>query len=177
HTALLLIGAQNGHPAMVKPANEEKTAWHHLPPRGDRVALSLLIPDPEDEAKRIERPISDFIRRSEHAAEAEGGVSDDEAREAIAEAFDGFLFTGSQIAEADDGRRLYLADESGHVVSISTFGDEVLGLPSRVSQDNNALAWSADPTHLPKVGTEVTLRLTLQPPPDAPDKFDEDDAD
>ena len=59
----------------------------------------------------------------------------------------------------------YLADRSGHVISIATFGDELLCLPEVHSQDNGALMWRIDPTHLPKPGTKVTLRLRFQKAP------------
>ena len=52
-----------------------------------------------------------------------------------------------------------LADVQGNVISISTFGDEVLCLPGMHSRDNDALTWEADPRELPDVGTSVTLRL------------------
>ena len=65
----------------------------------------------------------------------------------------------------DQGNKRYSAEESGHVVSISTFGDEVVCLPDHMSKDNNALVWEVDPTHLPAVGTKVVLRLTLEKKP------------
>lgn len=164
HAALLLIGAENGHPAMVKPANEEKTEWLHLPPRGDEIAVSLVYPDPENKEKMIERPISDFLKR----AERNGGLEpeDPDDLEDPAEVFDAFIFAGSVVVKQQDGDQQYLADVNGNVVSISTFGDEVLCLPMQVSQENSALVWSVNDEHLPEVGTKVLLRLTLKQPPD-----------
>ena len=164
HTALLLIGAQNGHPARVKPANEERTQWLHLPPKGDPIGVSLVYPDPEDEKKTIERPISDFIKR----AERDLALDPDEQADLDdpAKVFDTFVFAGSVLIEREGQERQYLADQSGNIVSISTFGDEVLCLPSRVSSENAALVWSVNDKHLPKVGTKVRLRLTLKTEPD-----------
>jgi len=167
HAALLLIGANNGNPAMIKPANEEKTRWIHLPPRGDPIGVSLVFQDPEDEKKQVERPISDFLKR----AEQEGGFAPEgedagEEAEGAAELFDSFLFAGSQVIDDPDAGRLYVADQSGNVISISTFGDELLCLPTRHSQENNALSWAVDSTHLPKVGAKVILRLTLKELPE-----------
>lgn len=159
HASLLLIGATNGHPARVKPANEERTQWLHLPPSGDPIKVSLVYPDPEDEKKTIERPISDFLKRADRdpalAPEEQEDVDDP------AKVFDTFVFAGSVLLEREGQERQYLADETGNVVSISTFGDELLCLPSRQSQENAALVWAVDDKHLPKVGTKVTLRLTL----------------
>ena len=39
HTALLLLGANNGNPAMRRPVDEQKTRWIHVPPRGDPVGI------------------------------------------------------------------------------------------------------------------------------------------
>lgn len=159
HAALLLIGANNGHPARVKPANEEKTEWIHLPPRGDRIAISLVYPDPENKDKTIERPISDFLKRSDRdpAFNQNGQEEADDS----AKVFKTFLFAGSVLIDEQGDERSYLADQSGNVISISTFGDELLCLPGRMSQENSALVWSVDNKHLPKVGTKVKLRLTL----------------
>jgi hypothetical protein len=166
HTALLLIGAENGHPAMVKPANEEKTEWLRLPPRGDPISVSLVYPDPENKDKSIERPISDFIKRAEGDPALE---KDEEEMEDPAKVFDTFVFAGSILRQNEKGERQYLADVNGNVVSISTFGDEVLCLPAQISQDNAALVWSVNSKHLPAVGTKVKLRLTLKEKPKDPE--------
>ena len=159
HAAMLLIGAENGRPAMVKPANKKKTQWLHLPPRGDRIAVSLVYPDPQNKEKTIQRPISDFLKRSERGE----AVEDDEQGEfeGPAKVFEFFIFAGSILTDPEEGERQYLADASGNVVSISTFGDELLCLPTKVSQENSALVWAVDDKHLPAVGTKVTLRFTL----------------
>ena len=159
HAALLLIGANNGHPAQAKPANEEKTQWIHLPPRGDPITVSLVYPDPEDKDKTIERPISDFLKRAERdsAFEQDGQEEADDS----AKVFKTFLFAGSVLIDGEGDERRYLADQSGNVISISTFGDELLCLPARVTQENSALVWTIENKHLPKVGTKVKLRLTL----------------
>jgi hypothetical protein len=73
-----------------------------------------------------------------------------------------FLFAGSHLRDNGKGPRQYLADLSGHVISIVTFGDELLCLPGVQSHANGALMWQVDSTHLPKVGTKVTLRLRPQ---------------
>ncbi len=164
HAALLLIGADNGHPAMAKPANEERTEWIHLPPRGDEILVSLVYPDPEDEQKTIERPIGDFLKRAERDPAPNPGV--EEAADGPAKVFEVFLFAGSVLVDREGEERTYVADQSGNVISISTFGDELLCLPSRVSQENSALVWSVDDKHLPKVGTKVSLRLKLKEQPD-----------
>lgn len=153
HAALLLIGAQAGNPAMRKALDEEGTRWAHLPPRGQPVKVSLVIPKEGGEV--VERPISDFIAPSED----ESGLQDASATEAKFP--DTFLFVGSQLHGEGEGKQ-YLGDLSGHVASIATFGDEVLSLSEIHAQDNGSLAWQIKPDSLPELGTKVILRLRPQ---------------
>ena len=164
HTALLLLGAKNGHPAMRRAVDEEMTRWVNLPPRGDPVDVFLVVED--EDGKPIERPISDFVLHSKqridevdgevHVAPEEQSKDNDQKSPRFPNTF---LFTGSQLIHRGDGPRRYLADESGDVISIATFGDEVLSLPYRQTKANNALSWRANPKTLPDVGARVTLRL------------------
>jgi hypothetical protein len=156
HTALLLLGANSGHPAMQTQVNAEGTEWRLLPPRGDLIDVSLVFTAADGE--QVVRPITDFVARTEDPfAERH---ADDLPADGEDVRFPGvFLFAGSHLFSPDGGPRRYLADESGHVITISTFGDEVLCLPGIESQDNAALLWQVDATHLPKVGSKVILRL------------------
>ena len=54
-----------------------------------------------------------------------------------------------------------LADSSGSIVGLVTFGDEVVGL-SRVLADETSVqpqAWEANPERMPAIGTKVVLIL------------------
>jgi hypothetical protein len=166
HTALLLLGANNGHPAMQVPANKEKTRWAHVPPRGDPIDVFLVTTGKD--GKPVERPISEFIVRSrERVDEVDGAVlvapgeaeklTGDNGRDARLPHT--FLFAGSHLQDKGTGPRQYLADVSGNVISIATFGDEVLCLPFPQTHEDGALMWHIKPESLPKVGTKVTLRL------------------
>ena len=162
HTALLLIGANNGHPAMSRPIDEERARWMHAPPRGDPVDVYLVVKDENDKA--VERPISDFVTRAEDEF---APVQEDEAKKEEDAGFPKtFLFAGSHLCDDGQGKRKYLADVSGHVITIATFGDEVLCLPGFHDKGNGELVWEVDDTHLPAVGTKVTLRFRLQAKPD-----------
>ncbi|MDX1682723.1 MAG: YdjY domain-containing protein [Phycisphaeraceae bacterium] len=158
HTGLLLLGSRNGHPALRRPINEEKTRWISLPPRGDPVDVSLVVPGLEND-EPIEVPIGEFMRPTEDEFDqfadpaAEQQHPDDMVFPST------FLFAGSQLFENEEGERRYLADINGNVISITTFGDEVLCAPGIQSRDNGQLLWEIDPGFLPKVGTEVILRL------------------
>jgi hypothetical protein len=158
HTALLLLGAKNGNPPARRPLNEELTRWADLPPRGDLIDVFLEFKDAT--GKLTERPISDFIARSAEHAPEPGAGEDPPPRFPHT-----FIFAGSLLVDNGPGPKEYLADRSGHVISIATFGDELLCLPEVHSQDNGALMWRIDPTHLPKPGTKVTLRLRLKKDP------------
>lgn len=172
HTALLLLGAVNGHPAMRKRVDAARTRWVNVPPRGDPIAVFLVTTN--QDGKAVERPISDFIVRSKDRADEVDGVvitnpdanakRDDDERERLPHTF---LFAGSHLKENGAGPRQYLADGSGNVISIATFGDELLCLPFRQTSANDALMWRVKPDSLPAVGTRVTLRLR---PPRKPSK-------
>jgi hypothetical protein len=157
HTALLLLGANNGNPAMRRPVDEEQTRWVDVPPTGDLIDIFLEFPNAE--GKRAERPISDFIRRRSRDG-SDRTQSGPEASQAqgIPHAF---IFAGSHLRDHGEGPRGYLADFSGHIISMSTFGDELLCLPEIHSHQQGALEWEINPTDLPKKGTAVTLRLRL----------------
>lgn len=165
HTALLLLKAQAGSPAMSKPVDASRTEWIDVPPSGSEVRVSLLIPD--ENGKTVERPIRDFVEFS--AEEYSGpppfgkGAPDKEGRLPTST----FLFAGSILSEEKAGQpRRYLAEQSGNVITLSTFGDEMLCLPEIHSHQNGALMWAVNPTHLPPPGTKVILRLRPEAPKD-----------
>ena len=153
HTALLLLGAKSGNPAMRKPIDEERTRWIDIPPKGDQVDVYLVFKN--EAGKMVEHPIGDFVTRSEEQPEKGDKFPHT------------FLFAGSLLRAAGAGPRKYLSDLSGNVISIATFGDELLCLPGVYGQDNGSLMWQIDATKLPKVGSKVTLRLRprRRPPP------------
>ena len=168
HTALLLIGAENGSPAHNRPVDPERTRWVPVPATGDRIAVFLVLPDQNQ--KQVEHPLHEFVLFSrERVDEVDGQIkaspseSDGNPERSRLESrarFPGsFVFSGSLLREREQGPRNYVADSSGHVISIATFGDEVLSLPTRESRSNATLSWRIRPGSLPPVGTRVILRL------------------
>lgn len=153
HTALLLLGAEAGHPATRKIIGEaENQRWIDLPPKGSPISVSFVTTDKN--GKETERPLADFVTR----------INDDgepDAKEA-AKRLKTFLFAGSVLIEQGEGPKTYLADRSGSVISLSTFGDELLCLPEIYGHENHALMWELDSKHLPEVGAKVILRLRPQ---------------
>jgi hypothetical protein len=168
HMGLLLLGADNGHPAMRKPVDEKKSRWVHVPPRGDPIDVFLVVTNKD--GKLVEKPISDFIARSSGRVDEVDGaviVAPDQAGKLGGEQKrrmpHTFIFAGSHLRENGPGPRQYMADLSGNVISIASFGDELLCLPFHQSRENGALMWQVKPGTLPKVGTKITLRLRLRP--------------
>jgi len=152
HAALLLLGAKPGSPATRQQLGDQGERWMDVPPSGGPVDVSLVLEG--EEGRRVEHPITDFIAPS-------GKRSEDPASAVKETKFPTrtFLFAGSVLYGDGPGPRRYLSDESGNVISLSTFGDELLCLPAIHSQDNGALLWKVNATQLPAVGSNVTLRL------------------
>jgi len=156
HAALLLLGANPGNPATRRPIDEQGTRWIDVPPKGDPVDVYLVFK--KREGKMVERPISDFVARSGKRPGKHldaGGADADECTEFPHT----FLFAGSLLRGDGPGPRKYLSDLSGNVISIATFGDELLCLPGVYSNANESLMWQVDASRLPKVGSKVALRL------------------
>lgn len=155
HAALLLLGAKPGSPARRQQPGEDSEQWFDVPPSGGPVDVFLVLKD--NEGKSVEHPISEFIapssKRSGRSARADKSAQFPTHT---------FLFAGSVLYGDGPGPRRYLSDESGNVISLSTFGDEVLCLPAIHSQDAEALLWQVNPADLPAIGSNVTLRLRPQ---------------
>lgn len=151
HTALLLLGAKAGHPAIRKVVGEgDDEHWIDLPPKGSPITVSLVTTDKD--GKQTERPLADFLGRSNQE-------EDEEVQKAAKDRLKTFLFAGSHLIDQGEGPKTYLADKSGSVISLSTFGDELLCLPEVLGHENHALQWEIDPTHLPKMDSKIILRL------------------
>lgn len=156
HAGLLLLGANNGNPAISKRIDKEgeEPRWIHLPPRGDKIDVTLVFADIDGDES--EYPIGDFIRWADKDDQMLGFEEQDGEPRVFPSTF---LFAGSVLHVDDKGNRHYLADTSGHVITIATFGDELLCLPLIHSTDNGALVWEVNPEILPEVGTKVKMRL------------------
>lgn len=154
HTALLLLRAKPGNPAMQKQVGGKDGQWVSIPPSGGEVGVYLVFKDAA--GKMVEHPISAFITRS---SEESAGGGDAEAAKEIQFPTHNFIFAGSQLVGEGDGPKQYLSDQSGDVISIVTFGDELLCLSEFHAQDNESLVWEVNSKYLPAVGSKVILRL------------------
>ena len=157
HTALLLLRAKPGSPAMQQPLDREGTGFIPVPPRGGAVEVFLVFKTGAD--KPAERPISDFIERAdEHDPSVVNEVAEMESGAGKFPTHS-FLFAGSILNGNGSGPRQYVCDQSGNLISIATFGDELLCLPEIHESANGSLVWAARTDSLPAIGTEVFLRL------------------
>ncbi len=157
HTALLLLRAKPGHPAIRKMVgDEDNPRWIDIPPQGSPITVSFVVPS--EDGKPIDRPISDFVARIDYDSDPGAPEIEDSG-----ERLQHFVFAGSRLYGKDGEPKTYLADTSGSVISLSTFGDELLCLPEVYANENQALQWEVNPKHLPEIGTEITLRLTPTP--------------
>jgi hypothetical protein len=155
HAALLLLGAKSGNPAMRKPINEEQTRWVDLPPRGQEIDVFIVLEDEAGELK--EHPINKFLIRS--AEDVNGVPVTEEEKKDRRFSTHTFLFAGSHLWKHEDRPPQYLADQSGNVLSLATFGDELLCLPGVHGHENAGLVWEVDSTDLPALDSKVILRL------------------
>lgn len=161
HTALLLLGGVPGSPAMQQMLQEDPPRFRSILPSGSPVKVSLVIKDEQGVAK--ERPVSDFIIRAKDEYEEAVNPGTEKGKKVEHFPTDTFLFAGSVLlpAEGDTPRR-YLADTEGNIVSISTFGDEVLCLPDIRDKSNDSLIWQAD-RELLKPGNVIMRLRPLKP--------------
>ncbi len=143
HAALLLAGLEPGAPGRWTYEDE---VFSVVPPSGDR--LDILVRYQRD-GRTVEEPIERWIRdrRGNHEFPD-----------------DSWVFAGSSLAPnpewMGEGEH-YVADLTGSIIGLVTFGDEVIGF-SRVVSDQEAISpseWEVKSDHVPPVGTRVTLIL------------------
>lgn len=170
HAALLLIGAVPGNPAMRKEVQtEDGPRWVDIPPRGQEIDVYLVFNN--EEGNPEEHPIKDFLIKG--LDESYDGVPiERDEKEDRAFPTHTFLFVGSHVFKDGEKDPIYLADESGNVISLSTFGDELLALPGVHGHANEALAWAVNAKTVPPLNTKVILRLKPKKPaaPEEPKK-------
>jgi len=120
------------------------------------VDVYLVIDTPEGGKKEL--PISEFIEKAHDQFDFDGTPLEKPAESELLPSHT-FMFTGSVLVEQGDGPRQYIADYSGHVITLVTFGDELLSLPGIHDDANSALMWQIRSKHLPELDTPVILRL------------------
>ena len=148
HAAMLLAGFVAGAPGQWREVASDDGAFRveGVAPRGDGVDVEVRLED-----GRVV-PIAYFVRASPvgEAPPAGGPPSR-------------FVFGGSRFrADRRTGVERYLADGSGSLIGLVTFGDETIG-PSEIVPDQASAAaplWEAFTERMPKPGTKVTVLLS-----------------
>lgn len=146
HAAMLLAGFEPGSPG--KWTYENNTLGE-IAPTGERLDVLVRCADPAGAGRTIEVSIREWIRD----ANSDRKFPDQP-----------WVFGGSAITPNQPfmgpGEH-YVADMTGSIIGLVTFGDEVVGY-SRVISDQDAVQapeWEVDTDKIPPVGTEVTLIL------------------
>lgn len=159
HAALLLVGCRPGQPGswreappVEQPTNPptENHRFVAVPPTGEPLELSIELPDGS------RQPLTYFVRASPVGQPA-NATNQAELRPPRR-----FVFAGSQFrTDQRTGAERYLADGSGSIVGLVTFGDETIAaedvIPDQVSAADPV--WEAFTERMPKPGTRLTLRI------------------
>ncbi len=143
HAALLMAGIEPGSPGRWSYQDGTVSV---VPPTGDRLDVLVRY---ERNGRSIEEPIGSWIV----------GATDDRPFPDVP-----WVFAGSAFAENPDWMEPgehYVADLSGSIVGLVTFGDEVIGFGQVMADQETveAMQWQVDTDHVPPIGTPVTLIL------------------
>lgn len=146
HAAMLMAGFEPGAPGKWIYHDEEKRI-EVRPPTGPKVRVMMRY---EKDGKTIEEPAVKWIR--DHLGEQ---TFPDKP----------WIFAGSLFAENPEfmgpGEH-YVADETGSIIGLVTFGDELLGYSEVIAdqEDVTPAEWEVDDRAAPPVDTKVTIVIT-----------------
>jgi len=151
HAALLMAGFEPGAPGSWRLEGDD---LRFQPPTGSAVEILVRYdrPDGTGGTVSIEEPIRRWIR-------------DHQGRRPFPD--DPWIFGGSRLVADPGGEgERYLADLTGSVVGLVTFGDEILGFAHVFADETavHAAEWEADPERVPPIGTEVELIIVPADP-------------
>jgi hypothetical protein len=144
HAALLAAGLEPGSPGHWTDDGGVVTA---VPPSGDRIRIEVRH-------QRDGRTVQESIR-----AWMIGAIHGEPFPESH------WVFAGSAFADNPEWMgpgEHYVADLSGSVIGLVTFGDEVIGFET-VMADQEAvepMQWKVNTDHVPPIGTPVTIVLS-----------------
>ncbi len=146
HAALLLIGLEPGRPGWWKidPDDPEGRKWIVEPPTGAKVDITVEWTDKAGQQREV--PIRQWVR-------------DYHTHELLP---DGpWIFGGSAMKADYTGKVGYLADRTGSIAGLVTFGDELLGWCEVLPDEEAVMApeWEANTQAMPEPYTPVTIRL------------------
>lgn len=148
HAALLLAGFEPGKPGRWIYEKDKLSA---INPTGEKLAIFVRYADKS--GATVEHDIGKWIR------EAGGPNTDPKPFPHEPFVFGGSLMEKEHGPGAAASGEQYVADISGSVIGLVTFGDETIGF-SRVLSDQEAVqepVWEANGDALPAMGTPVTI--------------------
>ena len=142
HAALLAIGQENGRPGQWTMDGE---TLQLQPPTGAAIDVRVRW---LDGTREREASIWSWVHEPGRETPADRP----------------FIFGGSKIVETAGGE-IYLADHSGSIIGLVTFGDEVIGCAVVFSEQQSVQepAWQVAQGVVPPYGTDVTLILQPRP--------------
>ncbi|HBZ97551.1 MAG: hypothetical protein CMJ41_02095 [Phycisphaerae bacterium] len=149
HAGLLLLGLEPGRPGRWR---EEGTTVVAIPPAGPELSVSVVWS--EDDGTSRSGAIDSWIV---------------DVREQIDYPTDRWVFAGSIELQGEEAARAgtgYLADRSGSIIGLVTFGDELLAAVDVIPDAASVRApeWIAASAGMPPVGTRVTVVLRIVEP-------------
>jgi len=139
HAALLATNARQGKPMQMSPT--------FVPASGDKIDIVLRWKDKS--GKQQESRAQDWVW--------DRSVSKEDAKKPMTTHW---VFSGSKEYQDEEGKKRYLADESGELFGLSNFFGSVLDVPIQSSADNAKLQFGCFTERIPPVGTPVTIILT-----------------
>ncbi len=147
HAALVLAGFEPGAPGRW---SYDDGVVSVTPPTGDRVEIFVRY---LKDGRTVQEPMSAWMVGAE-----DGRPFPDRA----------WVFAGSSFATNPEWMgpgEHYVADLTGSIIGLVTFGDEVIGY-ERVLADQEAVEptqWRVNTGHVPPIGTPVTVILHARP--------------
>jgi len=146
HAALLLIGLQPGRPGWWKidPDDPAGTKWIVQPHKGSAVSITIAWTDAQEQLHEV--PVREWVRDYHTHELLPPGP---------------WIFAGSMMKADYTGVTTYVADRSGSIAGLVTFGDELLGWNEILPDQAAVMApeWEANTPAIPEPFTPVTIRL------------------
>jgi hypothetical protein len=160
HAALLLTGLEPGAPGRWQEIPDGTGAWKidRVRPTGPRVDVSVRWRTSSGETREV--PILQWVRR----VDASGDPSSPPSGTAPQSPTGHLVFSGSRIRANSPSMgpgEHYVADFTGSVVGLVTFGDEVIAYDDVIADkvDVDPAAWVAWTERMPPEGTRVELLI------------------
>jgi len=160
HAALLLAGLEPGSPGRWQDVTDGAGGWmvDRVRPSGPRVDVSVRWSDPLGTTQEV--PILQWVRRADGAGDSRSAPPAGQA--AVLEGH--LVFSGSRIrpnTPSMGSGEHYVADLTGSVVGLVTFGDEVIAYDEVIADkvDVDPAAWVAWTERMPPEGTRVEVLI------------------